>query len=158
MSVLGFWKEKHLSGLATLTLHDFHLAWPIHAFPPTQQPAAGGERVRQAGRQAGEILLLVQKVLIVLKPVWRLNPLAMMAKSDFNNVGWDEHHARFRTVAELQLKGKKWEKPGMLCHSSRLPISINGCLGVLFFYWCRYLPTCQASILLSTISICGLRG
>lgn len=37
----GYLKEKHLSGLAILTLHDFHLAGSIHAFPPTQQPTAG---------------------------------------------------------------------------------------------------------------------
>lgn len=83
----GYLKEKHLSGLAILTLHDFHLAWPIHAFPPTQQPTAGSETLRQVGQQAGEILLLLQKVLLFLKPVRRPNLLVVMEESDFNDVG-----------------------------------------------------------------------
>lgn len=97
----GYLEDQHLSGLAILTLHDFHLAWSIHAFPPTQQPTAGRETLRQVWRQAGEILPLLQKVLLFLKPVRRLNLLVMMEESDFNDVAWEECHARYCPVAEL---------------------------------------------------------
>lgn len=136
----GSWKEKHLSGLATLTLHDFHLAWPIHAFPPTQQPAAGGES--QTSRAAS----------------WRNttagakgadSPEASVKTKPLSYDGeiWFQWCGLRRTSRSLLYCGwtvaqrKEMEKPGTLCHSSRLPISINGCLGVLFF---TDADTCQS--------------
>lgn len=74
------------TGLAILTLHDFHLAWSIHAVPPTQRPTAGMKTLIQVGRRTGEILLLLQKVLLLLNPVQRPDLLVMMEESDFNDV------------------------------------------------------------------------
>lgn len=41
--LLWILEETHLSDLAILTLHGFHSACSIHAFPPTQPPTAGRE-------------------------------------------------------------------------------------------------------------------
>lgn len=56
----GVLNKNHLSDLAILTLNDFHLACSIHVFPPTQQPTAGKETLRQAGRRTKDTLLLLQ--------------------------------------------------------------------------------------------------
>lgn len=58
---------------------------------------------------------------------------------------------------------KEMEKPGMLCHSSRWPISPHNLatqqlLASVVLLMLKSLPVCQASTQLSRISLCGLRG
>lgn len=64
-------QKNHLSDSAILTLNDFHLAWSIHVFPPTQQPTAGKETLRQVGRHTGETLLPPQS-----EPLFTRNSLS----------------------------------------------------------------------------------
>lgn len=99
----GSWKEKHLSGLATLTRHDFHLAWPIHAFPPTQQPAAGGGESQTSRAASWRNTTAGAKGADSPGASLKTKPLGYDGKIWFQWCGlrWEEHHACFCTVAEL---------------------------------------------------------
>lgn len=160
MSALDTWRKNTCLAWPSWLYMTSTWLGPFMPFLPHRSQQQEGTLTSRAASWRNTGLLLLQKVLLFLKPVRRLNLLAVMEESAFNDVGWEERHARYWTVAPR----KEMEKPGMRCQRSSLPISPHNLTtqralaSVVSLMLKKNLPVCQASIQLSTIGICGLRG
>lgn len=146
----GYLKEKHLSGLAILTLHDFPLAWSIHAFPPTQQPTAGTDT--QTSRTASwRNTAAVAKGAAIPEASPKTELVSYDGGSSFQWCGLRRGSCSLLYCGWSVTPRKEMEKPGMLCHRSRLPISPHNLvtqrlLASVVLLMLKTLPVCQASI------------